>query len=728
MAPPKGKGKGKGKGKTSDPFPALVTMEQAERMASADNTLTAKRTTWQGFLDYMQMHDPPLQFPLVPRILVQHAAQLLQEEYKGNTIIVMVGRVKMQLNEPQLPPVAPRVVDASLLHWATVDDEVKRLIKRNETSKAAPATRGVAFQKMKAKNKAIAKLWATLGVRGDTLGGVNATEVKYTPGKKKKELDGMVIKFNNDKVSGMQGRWITVHCSCKEDGQEECVLHCPEAVREADFPLAKQSMREIASSMNTSSHGFRRSLALRLRKHHETEPLTARAVAAYMGWEYSEKEVKKKGRKPKMPSAQPEERKQGRCISWENYALDYPAFQENGLLDDIPIAGVIKEIQKIEDNMTGEGWPMYFPTINISKKVVEYHRSRTQAMARGVIQHEKVKTTSKKYRVVTTVDSDNSDFQVESDGEESGSAGDDESEEGSTDARPKKPTRGEGLATAKAAEKQDTREEAGKGTGKRLAKTLGHAEEEKPQVVKSSSIEVATTEKQRNNREKADKCIADARQNEKEMRAGLARNRLGNGTKMETEHDQERSEEQEESSEAHVVGERGGRRKADSRSRSWEQRRGDRGWQDRGDKQRSLVDNFYEQRRKMASYRRELSAASEGSQGLLDSPGERHLRKMRRDSRVRRDSRERQGRRKLQAQQDEMRQRERHGGELRQDVTRQSRAVSSVPENSRVTVSSTTRTKYMEDQQSQVESTSSGRIDNLPKNGWRSALGGNTTL
>ena len=138
-----------------------------------------------------------------------------------------------------------------------------------------------------------------------------------------------------DKNRNVRGRTVRLTCNCFGRVKSFCPLHCKNAMRPVNFPVSKNQMDKAAKAMNTTGHGFRRGLALSLRREHEARikdgkpGLKTEAVAACVGWGVS---------------------KNGNCAMWAEYTADWYTIdiKESAC---IPITAVLKEIEKLSNSL-----------------------------------------------------------------------------------------------------------------------------------------------------------------------------------------------------------------------------------------------------------------------------------------------------------------------------------------------------------------------------------------
>ncbi len=398
-AAPKAKPLAKGKAQRATEL--LVTYEEAIKMANASSTLRNKKSRWGLFLDWIALVGI-YTFPIVPRVLTHYAAQLAAWDYRGSSIKVICCTVLQFLLEPTDPGQPDRLVPTNLRHVATVEDEMQRVTKREEATKVKPAKITAAWHKAGERIKAISNWWAQTGTRLDTLISVQDTDARKQGASVEQELW-------TDKIANVRGRKQKIHCNCtRKAGVKDatfCPIHCAGALKTEDFPLKKVEV--MAAAADTSSHGYRRLLALKLREEHEKRVkagnpgLKVQAVATFMGWEVSERKATKKEKK----NMKKEKERATICGMWDEYAADY---HKADLNNTPPIASALKAIKALEDDKHDE--MIFKPPKKWKKEIVETKRSRAKAMAMGKHQEQNIRTEKKS--AWRQEDSDKSDFEV----------------------------------------------------------------------------------------------------------------------------------------------------------------------------------------------------------------------------------------------------------------------------------------------------------------------------
>lgn len=356
-------------------------MEDARRMANAETTIRNKGSRWETFKKWMQKVG--LSTPIHIDECVRFAAQLLQWEYLGSSVRVMVCSVIQELMRPE-PCGASKVVGLNLRHVAACEEEIKRLCGKHEGTKAKPAHTETKVPKAQ-KFKGLTNFWEQIGCREDTLLAIKAGDYKRGPPSAKKAT----VNLWEDKVANVKGRQVTLRCNCKV-AKELCALHCKGALKACDFPIKAATAREAAKVAETTTHGFRRKLAMLLRKYHEeVEPLPSQAVADYVGWEHGEKETKKsKAAKEKGVQAETI----GTCTMWSEYTLDYNRIGF-GKWKTNKISSVIAEVKSLaKKNAPLHRFPKEKKWV---KEVIQTTNTQAKALAKGRNLAQPVQTRSK---------------------------------------------------------------------------------------------------------------------------------------------------------------------------------------------------------------------------------------------------------------------------------------------------------------------------------------------
>ena len=294
------------------------TDDELRQMACAESTTRNKKSRVGLFLEWAGKRGarPPFR----PRQVQMFAAYLTYMEYRR--VLDYTSSVFQYLAEPPEEGEAPRLVSSPAILRNISDEEaaISRTVVNTCPTKAAPALRGPAFEKLPRAERRVAALWVLSSLRGDSLGNLQAEDVSLSEGE-------VALRVREDKVRNQRGRTIRIGCNCSPGapGNAYCPIHL--GVGKEDFPIGVRGAAELAKKLGLTMHSMRRGFALSARAEQEAgRKIDAGALCHHAGWESSSR-------------------------MWAEYTSDWANWDgEKGFF---PLEGAIAAIEKHGERATG---------------------------------------------------------------------------------------------------------------------------------------------------------------------------------------------------------------------------------------------------------------------------------------------------------------------------------------------------------------------------------------